>query len=136
MPGLHKSQPEPFESGIIPLEIWNAGRCQSALPLAVRASNRPRQRKSKKTVTGDILKKLLTVGACVRLVDVRDRADGHSTLLPCLRIRLGCTKTTSGDDDNEHVILIGRPMIALKLWQTEAGSSGNASHRWKADEAA
>jgi hypothetical protein len=104
MPGLHKSQPEPFESGIIPLEIWNAGRCQSALPLAIRASNRPRQRKSKKTVTGDILKKLLT--ACVKLVDVRDRADRHSTLLPCLRIRHGCTETTSGDDDNEHVILI------------------------------
>jgi hypothetical protein len=105
------------------------------------AARRPRQqssprRKSKKAVSGDILKKLLTVGACVRLVDVRDRADGHSTLLPCLRIRHGCTKTTSAEDDNEHVILIGRPMIALKLWQTEAGSSGNASHRWTADEAA
>jgi integrase len=122
--------------------------------LAVRASNRPRQRKSKKAVTGDILAKLLAVCAGDRLVDLRDRAlllmafasggrrrsevaglriedlvdeepvranptDEHSPLLPCLTIHLGRTKTTSADDD-EHVVLIGRPVTAIKHWLAEA----------------
>lgn len=127
---------------------------KSALRLAVRASNRPRQRKSKKAVTGDILAKLLTACAGDRLVDLRDRAlllmafasggrrrsevaglrvedlvdeeavrtnpaDENSPLLPCLTIHLGRTKTTSADDD-EHVVLIGRPVTALKHWLEQA----------------
>ncbi|OCJ66445.1 hypothetical protein A6U97_25680 [Agrobacterium tumefaciens] len=44
--------------------------------------------------------------------------DEHSPLLPCLTIRLGRTKTTSADD-NEHVVLIGRPVTALRHWATE-----------------
>lgn len=53
---------------------FNAPGLQSAIKLAVRASARPRGRKSKKAVTADILTALLK--ACVgdRLVDVRDRA--------------------------------------------------------------
>lgn len=133
---------------------FSAPSLKSALRLAVRASNRPRQRKSKKAVTGDILAKLLAVCAGDRLVDLRDRAlllmafasggrrrsevaglrvedlvdeepvradpaDEHSPLLPCLTIHLGRTKTTSADDD-EHVVLIGRPVTALKHWLTEA----------------
>ncbi|NSY51425.1 site-specific integrase [Agrobacterium tumefaciens] len=133
---------------------FSAPSLKSALRLAVRASNRPRQRKSKKAVTGDILAKLLTACAGDRLVDQRDRAlllmafasggrrrsevaglrvedlvdeepvranpaDEHSSLLPCLTIRLGRTKTTSADD-NEHVVLIGRPVIALRHWLEEA----------------
>ncbi|SDN17851.1 Site-specific recombinase XerD [Ensifer sp. YR511] len=39
--------------------------------------------------------------------------------LPCLAIRLGRTKTTTSDDD-EHVLLIGRPVTALKRWLEEA----------------
>jgi integrase len=46
--------------------------------------------------------------------------DAASPLLPCLSIRLGRTKTTSADD-NEHVILIGRPVLALKRWIEEFG---------------
>ncbi|WP_311273479.1 site-specific integrase (plasmid) [Agrobacterium rosae] len=127
---------------------------KSALRLAVRANNQPRQRKSKKAVTGDILAKLLAACAGDRLVDLRDRAlllmafasggrrrsevaglrvedlvnedpvrtnpaDEHSPLLPCLTIQLGRTKTTSADD-NEHVVLIGRPVTALKHWLEEA----------------
>ncbi|MDX0698402.1 tyrosine-type recombinase/integrase [Sinorhizobium medicae] len=46
----------------------------SALRLAVRASARPRQRKSKKAVTVDILAKLLQACAGDRLVDLRDHA--------------------------------------------------------------
>ncbi len=47
---------------------------KSALRLAVRASARPRQRKSKKAVTGDVLAKLLATCGGDRLVDLRDRA--------------------------------------------------------------
>ncbi len=47
---------------------------KAALRLAVRASARPRQRKSKKAVTGDVLAKLLATCASDRLVDLRDRA--------------------------------------------------------------
>ncbi|WP_246765090.1 site-specific integrase [Ensifer sp. PDNC004] len=127
---------------------------KSALRLAVRASARPRQRKSKKAITGDVLAKLLAVCAGERPADLRDRAlllmafasggrrrsevaalhvedltdedpvqadpaDAASPSLPCLSIRLGRTKTTTSDED-ERVILIGRPVSALKRWLAEA----------------
>ncbi|WP_426289844.1 site-specific integrase (plasmid) [Ensifer adhaerens] len=127
---------------------------KSSLRLAVRTSARPRQRKSKKAVTADILAKLLESFAGERLVDLRDRAlllaafasggrrrsevaalrvedlvdedpvradpnDAASPPLPCLSIRLGRTKTTTSDED-ERVILIGRPVSALKRWLAEA----------------
>ncbi len=47
---------------------------KSALRLAVCANHRPRQRKSEKAVTSDILAKLLDACACDRFVDLRDRA--------------------------------------------------------------
>ncbi|RVH16541.1 site-specific integrase [Sinorhizobium meliloti] len=53
---------------------FGAPSLKSALRLAVRASNRPRLRKSKKAVTVDILVQLLQACAGDRLVDVRDRA--------------------------------------------------------------
>ncbi|KUM26356.1 integrase [Mesorhizobium loti] len=53
---------------------FNAPGLQSAIKLAVRASARPRGRKSKKAVTADILTMLLKACAGDRLVDVRDRA--------------------------------------------------------------
>ena len=53
---------------------FSAPSLKSALRLAVRANARPRQRKSKKAVTGDILAKLLATCASDRLVDIRDRA--------------------------------------------------------------
>jgi hypothetical protein len=104
------------------------------LPLAVRAGNRPRQRKSKKTVTGDILKKLLTVCACVRLVDVRDRADGHNT--PALskdssrlhqdhvwrRRQRTCHSDRSTDDRSETLADRGG-----LLWQCIASMDGRRS---------
>ncbi|MGF6175505.1 site-specific integrase [Ensifer sp. 4252] len=130
---------------------------KSALRLAVRASARPRQRKSRQAVTGDVLAKLLHACAGERLVDLRDRAlllaafasggrrrseiaglrvedlldedpvrtdpsNPDSPPLPCLSIRLGRTKTTTSDD-HEHVILIGRPVLALKQWLEVAGIS-------------
>ncbi|PLU52512.1 integrase, partial [Sinorhizobium medicae] len=133
---------------------FGAPSLKSALRLAVKASNRPRQRKSKKAVTVDILTKLLQACAGDRPVDLRDHAllltafasggrrrsevaalrvedladeepvradpsDKNSPPLPCLSIRLGRTKTTTADE-NEHVLLIGRPVAALKTWLAEA----------------
>lgn len=128
---------------------------KSALRLAVRAAARPRQRKSRKAVTGDVLGQLLSTCNGDRKVDLRDRAlllvafasggrrrsevaglrvedlrdedpvptdpkDQNSTALPCLTIHLGRTKTTDAGDD-ASVVLVGRPVIALKRWLTEAG---------------
>ncbi|WP_164923773.1 site-specific integrase [Sinorhizobium fredii] len=53
---------------------FGAPSLKSALRLAVKASNRPRQRKSRKAVTVDILAQLLGTCAGERVVDVRDRA--------------------------------------------------------------
>ncbi|RUV53976.1 MAG: integrase [Mesorhizobium sp.] len=53
---------------------FNAPGLRSAIKLAVRASARPRGRKSKKAVTADILTTLLNTCAGDRLVDLRDRA--------------------------------------------------------------
>lgn len=47
---------------------------RTALKLAIRASARPRQRKSQHAVTRNILDRLLATCATDRLVDVRDRA--------------------------------------------------------------
>ena len=53
---------------------FSAPSLKSALRLSVRAAARPRQRKSKKAVTGDVLAQLLSACAGERLVDLRDRA--------------------------------------------------------------
>ncbi|MDX0741945.1 tyrosine-type recombinase/integrase, partial [Sinorhizobium medicae] len=64
--------------------------------------------------------------AALRVEDLADEepvranpADENSPPLPCLSIRLGRTKTTTADG-NEHVLLIGRPVAALKTWLAEA----------------
>lgn len=44
-----------------------------------------------------------------------DPGDKDFPSLPCLSIRLGRTKTTTSDND-EHVLLIGRSVTALKRW--------------------
>jgi integrase len=142
---------------------FNAPGLQSALKLAVRASGRPRTRKSKKAVTADLLATLLNSCVCDRLVDVRDRAllltafasggrrrsemaslrveqlveeepvpadpkhpDGAK--LPCLKIRLGRSKTTQADAD-AFVLLVGRPVAALKEWLERAGIAEGAVFR-------
>ena len=133
---------------------FQAPGLKGAIRLAVRANARPRQRKSQKAVTGDVLAALLKVCSGDRLVDLRDRAalmvafasggrrrsevaqmrvedlvqeepvradpaNALSALLPCLSIRLGRTKTTTSDSD-ERVILVGRPVTALKDWLARA----------------
>jgi integrase len=133
---------------------FGAPGLRAAIKLAVRASGRPRGRKSRKAVTADVLSAILKVTCGDRLVDVRDRAllllafasggrrrsevaalrvedlieeepvradpsDPVSPLLPCLTIRLGRTKTAAADED-ERVILIGKPVTALKSWLERA----------------
>ncbi|RWL17221.1 MAG: integrase [Mesorhizobium sp.] len=134
---------------------FSAPGLRSAIKLAVRASARPRGRKSRKAVTADILTALLKACAGDRLVDVRDRAllitafasggrrrseiaslrfeqiieedpvpadpkaPDSLDKLPCLKIRLGRTKTTQADSD-AFVLLVGRPVLVLKEWLERA----------------
>ncbi|RWM11797.1 MAG: integrase, partial [Mesorhizobium sp.] len=143
---------------------FNAPGLQSALKLAVRASARPRGRKSKKAVTADILAALLKACAGENLVDLRDRALLITTFasggrrrsemaslrveqlveedpvpadpnnpdslekLPCLKIRLGRTKTTQADSD-AFVLLVGRPVLVLKDWLARAAIGDGAVFR-------
>jgi integrase len=128
---------------------------KAALRLAVRAAGRPRHRKSRKAVTGDILARLLEACAGDRMNDIRDRAilltafasggrrrseiaglrmedlmeedpvpaepgKPDSAFLAYMTLRLGRTKTTAVDDA-ATVVLIGRPVIALKAWLMRAG---------------
>ncbi|WP_404924702.1 tyrosine-type recombinase/integrase [Mesorhizobium sp. ORM16] len=143
---------------------FNAPGLRSALKLAVRASARPRARKSKKAVTADILTALLKACAGDRLVDVRDRAlllmafasggrrrsevsalrieqlieedpvpadpkqPESSEKLLCLAIKLGRTKTTEADTD-AMVLLVGRPVAALREWLDRANITEGAVFR-------
>jgi integrase len=145
---------------------FGAPTLRSAMRLAVRAAVRPRQRKSRRAVTGDIIAALLKTCAGDTLRDRRDRAlllvafgsggrrrseiaglyveqlveeepltlDGTDTpSLPCLSIHLGRTKTSSHVDD-EHVLLIGGPVLALKEWldasEIESGAVFRSIDRW------
>ena len=62
-----------------------------------------------------------------------DPTDKTSPPLPCLAITLGRTKTTAADDD-ATVLLIGRPVDALKEWifraDIEKGPVFRAIDRW------
>ncbi|MER9775244.1 site-specific integrase [Mesorhizobium sp. M0220] len=142
---------------------FNAPGLQSAIRLAVRAGARPRNRKSKKAVTADILTALLKACAGDRLVDMRDRAllitafasggrrrsevsdlrveqlieeepvpanpkDSEGQKIPCLKIRLGRTKTTQADGD-AFVLLVGRPVTMLRAWLERAGVTEGAVFR-------
>jgi integrase len=118
---------------------------KSAIKLAVRASVRPRCRKSAKAVTGDVLAKLLATCRTDSLRDLRDRAllmvafasggRRRSEIAglrveqlaseepikvdegsrPSLAIHLGRTKTSAAESD-EIVYLTGRPVEALNAW--------------------
>jgi integrase len=139
------------------------GRVRTAVRLAVRAAARPRQRKSERAVTGDIVTRLLATCWLGRPQDLRDAAliltafasggrrrseiaslrvedvvveadvpadptDPHSPRLPCLRIRLGRTKTTQADED-ASAFLIGQPVEALEAWIKHAKITAGAIFR-------
>ena len=119
---------------------------KSAIRLAVRATPRPRKRKSAKAVTGDILGKLLGTCRTTSLRDVRDRAilmvafasgGRRRSEIAALRteqltpeepitvdgapplpsLSIHLGRTkTSGSNENEVVYLSGRPVEALNAW--------------------
>ncbi len=57
-----------------------------------------------------------------------DPDNPQSPLLPVAAIRLGRTKTEDAGDDN-HVIIIGRPVVALKAWLEATGIEEGAVFR-------
>ncbi len=119
---------------------------KSAIRLAVRATPRPRKRKSAKAVTGDILTRLLATCATGGLRDVRDRAilmvafasgGRRRSEIAALRkeqlqpedpiqidegpplpsLAIHLGRTkTSGAENDEVVYLTGRPVDALNAW--------------------
>lgn len=119
---------------------------KSALRLAVRATPRPRKRKSAKAVTGDILSRLLGTCTTGSLRDVRDRAilmvafasgGRRRSEVASLRkeqlqqedpievdsgpplpsLSIHLGRTkTSGAENDEVVYLAGRPVDALNAW--------------------
>jgi len=119
---------------------------KSALRLAVRATPRPRKRKSAKAVTGDILARLLATCSTASLRDLRDRAilmvafgsgGRRRSEIAGLRVEqlqpeepiqidgaphlpslsIHLGRTkTSGADNDEVVYLSGRPVDALNAW--------------------
>lgn len=123
---------------------------KSAIRLAVRATPRPRKRKSAKAVTGDILSRLLATCHSDSLRDVRDRAilmvafasggrrrseiaglrkeqltQEESILIdgetPLPSLSIHLGRTkTSGAENDEVVYITGRPVEALDAWLTAA----------------
>lgn len=119
---------------------------KSAIRLAVRATPRPRRRKSAKAVTGDVLAKLLATCGTGSLRDIRDRAilmvafasggrrrseiaglrrEQLTVEVPIpvencralLSLSIHLGRTkTSGADQDEVVYLTGRPVEALNDW--------------------
>ena len=126
--------------------FFSSPAIKSAIRLAVRATPRPRKRKSDKAVTGDILAKLLATCSTGSLRDLRDRAilmvafgsgGRRRSEIAGLRIEqlrreepiqteggpplpslaIYLGRTkTSGADNDEVVYLSGRPVDALNAW--------------------
>jgi integrase len=123
---------------------------KSAIRLAVRATPRPRKRKSAKAVTGDILSRLLATCHSDSLRDIRDRAilmvafasgGRRRSEIAALRkeqltqeepilvdgetplpsLSIHLGRTkTSGAENDEIVYITGRPVDALNAWLTAA----------------
>jgi integrase len=119
---------------------------KQAIRLAVRATPRPRKRKSAKAVTGDVLAKLLATCSTDSLRDVRDRAilmvafasggrrrseiaglrkDQLTVEAPIAvnnapslpSLSIHLGRTkTSGSENDDVVYLTGRPVDALNAW--------------------
>ncbi|MCD2173675.1 site-specific integrase [Rhizobium sp. C4] len=126
--------------------VFASPRVKSAIRLAVRATPRPRKRKSAKAVTGDILARLLKTCESGSLRNLRDRAilmvafasggrrrsevatlrkeqltDEEPIALeggsPLPSLSIHLGRIkTSGADHEEIVYLTGRPVEALKHW--------------------
>jgi len=132
---------------------------KSAIRLSVRATPRPRKRKSAKAVTGDVLAKMLATCASGSLRDLRDQAILMVAFASGGRRRseiagLRCEQLTvespiavegapplsslaihlgrtktSGTDQDEVVYLTGRPVDALNAWMIAAGIGSGSIFR-------
>ncbi|TCM48312.1 site-specific recombinase XerD [Rhizobium sp. PP-F2F-G48] len=126
--------------------VFSSPSLKSAIRLAVRATPRPRKRKSAKAVTGDVLAKLLATCGTDSLRDIRDRAilmvafasggrrrseiaglrREQLTVEPPITVEGGPPlpslaihlgrTKTSGSEHDEVVYLTGRPVDALNAW--------------------
>ncbi|POO49117.1 tyrosine-type recombinase/integrase [Agrobacterium rosae] len=130
--------------------VFSSPALKQAIRLAVRATPRPRKRKSAKAVTGDVLAKLLATCSTDSLRDVRDRAilmvafasggrrrseiaglrkDQLTVEVPIAvdnapplpSLSIHLGRTkTSGSENDDVVYLTGRPVDALNAWMTAA----------------
>lgn len=130
--------------------VFASAALKSAIRLAVRATPRPRKRKSAKAVTGDVLAKMLATCTSGSLRDLRDRAilmvafasggrrrseiaglrREQLTVEPPIVVENGPSlpslaihlgrTKTSGADHDEVVYLTGRPVEALNAWMAAA----------------
>ncbi|MCL6654812.1 integrase [Agrobacterium rubi] len=130
--------------------VFSSPALKQAIRLAVRATPRPRKRKSAKAVTGDVLAKLLATCSTDSLRDVRDRAilmvafasGGRrrseiaglrreqltievpivvENAPPLSSLSIHLGRTkTSGSEHDDVVYLTGRPVDALNAWMMAA----------------
>jgi len=108
---------------------------RAALRLAVRASARPRGRKSQKAVTRDVLEKLLAVCDWNRLVDFRDKAllltafaSGGRRRSEIARLRLEqITREPPVPRDPANPQAGTLPCLSIALGRTKTGSADEES---------
>jgi integrase len=139
--------------------VFSSPALKSAIRLAVRATPRPRKRKSAKAVTGDVLAKLLATCSTDSLRDTRDRAilmvafasggrrrseiaglrKEQLTVEPPIAVEPGPPlpslaihlgrTKTSGSEHDEIVYLTGRPVDALNAWLAAGKIDGGSVFR-------
>jgi integrase len=139
--------------------VFSSPALKSAIRLAVRATARPRKRKSAKAVTGDVLAKLLATCSTDSLRDIRDRAilmvafasggrrrseiaglrREQLTVEPPITVEAGPPLPSlaihlgrtkaSGSDHDEIVYLTGRPVDALNAWLVAGKIDGGSVFR-------
>jgi integrase len=108
---------------------------KTALGLSIRASARPRRRKSQRAVTRDVIDKLLATCVLHRLVDLRDRAlllvafaSGGRRRSEVAALHLGQIETLApvpadpADPDSPKL-----PCLAIVLGRTKRGNADDAS---------
>lgn len=139
--------------------VFSSPSLKSAIRLAVRATPRPRKRKSAKAVTGDVLTKMLATCGTDSLRDIRDQAilmvafasggrrrseiaglrREQLTAEPPIPVEGGPPlpslaihlgrTKTSGAEHDEVVYLTGRPVDALNAWLAAAKIEGGSIFR-------
>jgi integrase len=104
---------------------------RSALRLAVRASTRPRQRKSKRAVTRDVLERLLATCRSDRLADTRDLAILLLAFASGGRRRSEVARLRVDQLSDEPPVLLNPqdpkserlPCVAIQLGRTKTGQA-------------